>query len=94
MLYFAARRCCTVGQRVVCLDRADLIVERGIEHVLDTDVVRRQGNVGEMITEEFMIPLNITQRELAEAMGVNREMRRAIHCLAGRSFGPLTIPES
>ncbi len=34
---------------------------------------RKPVSVGEMITEEFMIPLGITQRELAEAMGVSRK---------------------
>ncbi len=36
-------------------------------------ITKRQPiSVGEMITEEFMIPLGITQGQLASAMGVSR----------------------
>lgn len=34
---------------------------------------RKPVSVGEVLTEEFMMPLNLTQRELAEAMGVPRK---------------------
>ena len=34
---------------------------------------RKPVTVGEIITEEFLIPLNITQGELADAMGVSRK---------------------
>lgn len=34
---------------------------------------RKPVSVGEMITEEFMIPLKITQGQLAIAMGVSRK---------------------
>ena len=34
---------------------------------------RRPVSVGEIITEEFILPLNITQGKLAEAMGVSRK---------------------
>ncbi len=33
---------------------------------------RQPVSVGEMITEEFMVPLGITQGQLASAMGVSR----------------------
>jgi len=33
---------------------------------------RQPVSVGEMITEEFLVPLNITQGQLAKAMGVSR----------------------
>ncbi|MCF6187300.1 MAG: HigA family addiction module antitoxin [Desulfobulbaceae bacterium] len=33
---------------------------------------RQPVSVGEMITEEFLIPLDITQGQLAKAMGVSR----------------------
>lgn len=33
---------------------------------------RQPVSVGEMITEEFMVPLEITQGQLARAMGVSR----------------------
>ena len=35
---------------------------------------RQPVNVGEMITEEYLVPLGITQGKLAEAMGVSRRM--------------------
>ena len=34
---------------------------------------RRPVGVGEMITEEFLVPLQLTQAQLAEAMGVSRK---------------------
>ncbi|MBT3196083.1 MAG: HigA family addiction module antidote protein [Gammaproteobacteria bacterium] len=34
---------------------------------------RKPVGVGEMLTEEFMAPLDITQSKLAEAMGVSRK---------------------
>lgn len=34
---------------------------------------RRPVSVGEMLTEEFMIPMKLTQAALAEAMGVPRK---------------------
>jgi len=38
------------------------------------NITKRQPvNVGEMITEEFLVPLGITQGRLAEAMGVSRK---------------------
>jgi addiction module HigA family antidote len=33
---------------------------------------RQPVRVGEMLTEEFLAPLHITQKQLAEAMGVSR----------------------
>lgn len=33
---------------------------------------RQPVSVGEMITEEFLVPLHITQGQLAKAMGVSR----------------------
>ena len=35
---------------------------------------RKPVSVGEMLTEEFLIPLGLTQRMLAEAMGVQRRL--------------------
>ena len=38
------------------------------------NITKRQPvNVGEMITEEYLVPLGITQGQLAEAMGVSRK---------------------
>lgn len=38
------------------------------------NITKRQPvSVGEMITEEFLAPRGITQRQLAEAMGVSRK---------------------
>ena len=37
-----------------------------------TNTEHRPVSVGEMITEEFLIPLDITQGQLAKAMGVSR----------------------
>ena len=34
---------------------------------------RQPASVGEMITEEFLVPLGLTQGQLAEAMGVSRK---------------------
>jgi addiction module HigA family antidote len=34
---------------------------------------RRPASVGEVLVEEFMEPMGLTQRELAEAMGVQRK---------------------
>ena len=34
---------------------------------------RKPVGVGEMLTEEFLVPLRLTQGELAEAMGVSRK---------------------
>ena len=34
---------------------------------------RKPASVGEMLTEEFMLPLGLTQSALAEAMGVPRK---------------------
>ena len=34
---------------------------------------RQPASVGEMITEEYLVPLAITQGQLAEAMGVSRK---------------------
>lgn len=34
---------------------------------------RQPVSVGEMITEEFLVPLRLTQTQLAEAMGVSRK---------------------
>lgn len=34
---------------------------------------RQPASVGEMITEEFLVPVGITQGQLAEAMGVSRK---------------------
>jgi addiction module HigA family antidote len=34
---------------------------------------RQPVSVGEMITEEFLVPLGLTQGKLAEAMGVSRK---------------------
>ena len=34
---------------------------------------RRPVSVGEMITEEFLVPMSLTQGQLAEAMGVSRK---------------------
>ena len=34
---------------------------------------RRPASVGEILVEEFMEPMGLTQRELAEAMGVQRK---------------------
>ena len=34
---------------------------------------RRPISVGEMITEEFLVPMSLTQGQLAEAMGVSRK---------------------
>lgn len=35
---------------------------------------RRPVSVGEMLTEEFLTPMNLTQGALAEAMGVERKL--------------------
>ena len=38
------------------------------------NVTKRQPvSVGEMITEEFLVPMGLTQGQLAEAMGVSRK---------------------
>ncbi len=38
------------------------------------NITKRQPvSVGEMLKEEFLIPMNITQSQLAEAMGVGRK---------------------
>ena len=38
------------------------------------NITKRQPvSVGEMITEEYLVPLGITQGQLAEAMGVSRK---------------------
>jgi len=34
---------------------------------------RQRVSVGEMITEEFLVPMALTQGQLAEAMGVSRK---------------------
>jgi len=34
---------------------------------------RQPASVGEMITEEFLVPLGLTQAQLAQAMGVSRK---------------------
>lgn len=37
-------------------------------------IAKRQSvSVGEMITEEFLVPMALTQGQLAEAMGVSRK---------------------
>lgn len=59
---------------------------------------RRPVGIGEMLTEEFLIPLGLTQSALAEAMGVQRKLvnelcndRRAVTAdtalMLGRVFG-------
>lgn len=59
---------------------------------------RKPVGVGEMLTEEFLIPLSLTQGALAEAMGVPRRLvnelcndRRAVTAdtalMLGRVFG-------
>jgi len=38
------------------------------------NITKRQPvSVGKMITEEFLVPLGLTQGQLAEAMGVSRK---------------------
>ena len=38
------------------------------------NITKRQAvSVGEMITEEFLVPMGLTQGQLAEAMGVSRK---------------------
>ena len=38
------------------------------------NITKRQPvSVGEMITEEFLVPMALTQRQLAEAMGASRK---------------------
>ncbi len=37
---------------------------------------RKPVSVGEMITEEFLVPMSLTQGQLAEAMGVSRKNRQ------------------
>ena len=38
------------------------------------DITERQPvSVGEMLTEEFLVPMQLTQAQLAEAMGVSRK---------------------
>ncbi len=38
------------------------------------DITERQPvSVGEMLTEEFLVPMRLTQAQLAEAMGVSRK---------------------
>ena len=38
------------------------------------NITKRQPvSVGEMITEEFLVPMELTQGQLAEAMGVSRK---------------------
>jgi len=46
---------------------------------------RQPVSVGEMITEEFMVPLGITQGQLASAMGVSRRTVNEI-CTGKRSI--------
>lgn len=46
---------------------------------------RQPVSVGEMITEEFMVPLGITQGELADAMGVSRRTVNEL-CTGKRSI--------
>lgn len=42
--------------------------------MMNPDVNRRKPvSVGEMLTEEFMQPIGLTQEELAKLMGVNRK---------------------
>ena len=59
---------------------------------------RRPVGIGEMLTEEFLTPLGLTQSALAEAMGVQRKLvnelcndRRAVTAdtalMLGRVFG-------
>lgn len=49
-------------------------------------VTKRQPvSVGEMITEEFMVPLEITQGQLASAMGVSRRTVNEL-CTGKRSI--------
>jgi addiction module HigA family antidote len=59
---------------------------------------RRPVGIGEMLTEEFLAPLGLTQSALAEAMGVQRKLvnelcndRRAVTAdtalMLGRVFG-------
>ena len=36
-------------------------------------IIRKPVSVGEMLTEEFLVPFNLTQGQLAEAMGVPRK---------------------
>lgn len=50
---------------------------------------RRPTPVGEMLTEEFLEPLGITQAALAEAMGVGRKTVNEI-CGGRRSVTPAT----
>ncbi|CAK8716797.1 HTH cro/C1-type domain-containing protein [Candidatus Electrothrix laxa] len=45
---------------------------------------RQPVSVGEMITEEFMVPLGITQGQLAAAMGVSRKTANEL-CTGKRS---------
>jgi addiction module HigA family antidote len=45
---------------------------------------RQPVSVGEMITEEFMMPLGITQGQLASAMGVSRRIVNEL-CTGKRS---------
>ena len=38
------------------------------------NITKRQPvSIGEMITEEFLVPMELTQGQLAEAMGVSRK---------------------
>ncbi len=46
---------------------------------------RQPVSVGEMITEEFMVPLGITQGQLASAMGVSRRTVNEL-CTGKRSI--------
>jgi addiction module HigA family antidote len=46
---------------------------------------RKPVSVGEMVTEEFMIPLGITQGQLASAMGVSRRTVNEL-CTGKRSI--------
>lgn len=46
---------------------------------------RQPVSVGEMITEEFMIPLGVTQGQLASAMGVSRRTVNEL-CTGKRSI--------
>ena len=46
---------------------------------------RQPVSVGEMITEEFMLPLGITQGQLASAMGVSRRTVNEL-CTSKRSI--------
>ncbi|WP_435550538.1 helix-turn-helix transcriptional regulator [Desulfobacterium sp. N47] len=46
---------------------------------------RQPVGVGEMITEEFMIPLGVTQGQLASAMGVSRRTVNEL-CTGKRSI--------